>query len=105
MRANFKCCPRHAEVKKADRIRKESMAKKLNFDADNQVPQFCSKICVLKKVIGSGPYYILMSVVDACIEAQWAYLIEIGLVKFLMNHSALSYDSKFYIWITWKEVE
>ena len=54
--ANFKCSPRHEEVKEAGRICKESRARKLNFGAGNEVPQFCSKISVFKKAFDSGTY-------------------------------------------------
>ena len=42
MRAKFKTSPRHEVVKSADRIRKKSRARKLNFDANNKVPSLIS---------------------------------------------------------------
>ena len=42
MHANFKCSPRHEELRKADKICKKSRARKLNFGADNRVAHFCS---------------------------------------------------------------
>lgn len=53
MRTNFKCSLRDEEVKKTDMILKESRASKLNFDTDNQLSQFYSKV-----FINSGPFYI-----------------------------------------------
>ena len=58
MRAKFKSAPRYEEVKRADRIRKKSRARTLNFDENNEVPRFCSKVSVFKQLINSGPYYI-----------------------------------------------
>ena len=58
MRAKYKSSPRHEEVKRADRIRKKSRARTLNFDANNEVPRFCSKVSVFKERMNSGPYYI-----------------------------------------------
>ena len=58
MRAKFKNSPRHEEVKSADRIRKKLRASTLNFDPNNEVPRFCSKVSVFKELINSWPYYI-----------------------------------------------
>ena len=58
IRANLKCSPGYENIEKADRIRTESRARKLNFDEDNQVPRFCSKISVFNDLINSEPYYI-----------------------------------------------
>ena len=46
MRAKFKSSPRYEEVKRADRIRKKSRVRTLNFDANNEVPRFCCKVSV-----------------------------------------------------------
>ena len=61
MYANFKRSPRHEDVKKADRIFKESRARKLNFNVDNQVLQFCSKISAFKRLIISGSHYLCVA--------------------------------------------
>ena len=53
-----KSSPRQEEVKKADRTHKKSRARTLNFDANNEVPRFCSKVSVFKELINSGPYYM-----------------------------------------------
>ena len=58
MRIKFKCSPRHKEVKRADRIRKKPRARTLNFDGNNEVPRFCSKVSIFKERINSRPYYI-----------------------------------------------
>ena len=58
MRAKLKSSPRHEEVKRADRIRRKSRARTLDFDANNEVPRFCSNVSVIKQLINSGPYYI-----------------------------------------------
>ena len=58
MRAKSKSSPRHEEAKRADRIRKKTRARTLNFDANNEVPGFCSNVSVFKQLINSGPYYI-----------------------------------------------
>ena len=54
----FKKSPRHEKVKSADRICKKSRGRPSNFDANNEVLRFCSKVFVFKKLIDSGPYYI-----------------------------------------------
>ena len=56
--ANFKFSPRFKEDKKAYRIQKGSRAREVNFDADNQVPRFYSRISLSKDLINSRPYYI-----------------------------------------------
>ena len=48
MLAKFKSSRRHEEVKRADRIRKKSRARTLNFDANKEVPRFYSKVSVFK---------------------------------------------------------
>ena len=58
MRANFKCSLRCEEVKKADRICKESRARRFDSDAHKQVRRFYSKASVFKDLINSGPYFI-----------------------------------------------
>ena len=58
MQAKFKSSPRQEEVKRADRIRKKSRARTLKFDANNEVPRFCSNVSVFKQLINSGPYYM-----------------------------------------------
>ena len=50
MRAKFKSSPRHEEVKRADRSRKKSRVRTLNFDANNEVPRFCSKDPAFKEL-------------------------------------------------------
>ena len=54
MLAKFKSSPRQEEVKKADRTRKKSRARTLNFDANNEVPRFCvvCNSCQYKKSVG-----------------------------------------------------
>ena len=37
---------------------KKARAKTLNFDVNNEMPRFCSKVSVFKELINSGPYYI-----------------------------------------------
>ena len=56
MLANFKFSSRYKEVKKVDRIQKESRTRKVNFDTDDQVPRFYSRISISKDVINSRPY-------------------------------------------------
>ena len=37
---------------------KKSRARTLKFDANNEVPRFCSNVSVFKQLINSGPYYM-----------------------------------------------
>ena len=89
LRAKFKNFPRHEEVKGADRIRKKSRARTLNFDVNNEVPRFCSKVSVLKQFINSGPYYICVVCSRCLYRRSVAYLIEISSVQFLMTYLVL----------------
>ena len=58
MHTSFKISPRHKEDKKGDRIREKAKARKVNFDADKEVPRFEFKVSVFQELINSGPYYI-----------------------------------------------
>ena len=102
MRAKFKNYPRHEEVKSADRICKKSRTSTLNFDANNEVPRFCSKVSVFKELINSGPYYICV-VCNRCL-----YRRSVGLFnrnKFCVISDDVfrfvsSFDGNFYIYKT-----
>ena len=73
MHGNLKCSARYEEAKKADKIGKESRTGKLNFDADNQVPRFYSKISVFEKANNYRLYYI-------CVFCNWClYRRSVGL--------------------------
>ena len=91
--ANFECFRKHEEVKKADRIRKESKARKF-LDADNQVSRFYFKISVVKSSL-----YI-------CVVCNWClYRRSVGLFngdKLSVSSDdvfrfASSFDGNFYI--------
>ena len=84
MRAKFKCSPRHKEVKRADRIRKKPRARTLNFDGNNEVPRFYSKVLYLRNVLILGHITYVLFVIAPFIEGRWAYLKEISFVQFLM---------------------
>ena len=98
MHANLKSPTRYDEAKKADRIRKESRTRKLNFDTDNQVPIFYSKITVFKEVHNSGLYYVCVFVIGASVEGQWAYLIvSLSVIFDDVFRIVSSFDGNFYI--------
>ena len=89
MRAKFKSSPRHEEVKRADRIHKKSRARTLNFDANNEVPRFCSNVSVFKQLIKSAPYYICV-VCNCCLNRRSVGLFNRNsFVRFLMMYLAL----------------
>ena len=53
----YKYSPRHKDVEKADRIQNESRVRKVNFDANNQVPRFYSGISISNDLVNSRPYF------------------------------------------------
>ena len=94
IRANLKCSPGYENIEKADMIRTESRARKLNFDEDNQVPRFCSRFLFLTtSLILSHITYVLFG---GYTESEWAYLIEINFSDDFFR-LVLSFDGNFYI--------
>ena len=99
MRAKFKSSPRHEEVKRADRIRKKSRARTLNFDANNEVPRFCSNVSVFKQLSNSGPYYICV-VCNRCLYRRSVDLFNRNKFCAIFDDvfsPVSSFDGNFYI--------
>ena len=99
LRSKFESSRRHEEVKRADRIRKKSRARTLNFDANNEVTRFCSKVSVFKELINSGPYYICVAC-NRCLYRRSVGLFDRN--KFFpisddVFNLVLSIDGNFYI--------
>ena len=81
MRAKFKNPLRHEEIKSPDRIPKKSGTRTLiNFDAYNEVTQFCSNVSLFKELIDSGPYYICVVYNHFLHRRSAAFLTEISFV-------------------------
>ena len=99
MQVRFKKSPRHEKVKSADRICKKSRGRPSNFDANNEVLRFCSKVFVFKKLIDSGPYYICV-IWNRCLYRRLVGLFNRN--KFyVISHDVFSlvssFDGNFYI--------